>query len=377
MNELVSADTRRAASWAPRAGIRAARRLAASALGDLRATVNQQSLFIIVVLGYLGGGQLVAMAFGQRASLSLYGEVQIVLFANFALIAVLARSARQLWIHRPEHPIAFLWHDLTTGLLARRRLIPALPAFLLLPLMTSVFTSLKAMIPLIRPFSWDPFLIDVDRFLHGGVNPWLLLHPLLGTPVATSVLSNVYSLPWFVVIVGLQFWATFTLDPRKQQILISFVLCWALMGNGLATLFSSAGPCYYGYFFDGPDPFAAQLAHLASVAEVLPMPSSSAQAYLWETYQADHLSLGSGIAAMPSLHVSMALLLVFAAWPAGLAARTAALLFLSLIQIGSVYLAWHYAADGYVAMAGTAVIWFGVGLLVPRHARPALPKSRS
>lgn len=377
MSELIPADPQRADLTPPLPFLRAIGGAAASTLGALRETVNAQAGFIALVLGYLFVGQIVAIAHGQRVALGLYGETNTILFTNFAMIVVIIRGGRQLWIHRPEHPIAFLWRDLTTSVLAPRRLVSALPAFLLLPLMASMFTSLKGMIPLIRPFSWDPIFVDLDRLLHGGVDPWLLLDPLLHAPLTTSALSNVYSLPWFVVIVAFQFWVTFTLDRRKQQILISFVLCWALMGNGLATLLSSAGPCYYGYFFAGPNPFAAQLAHLASVAESLPMPSYSAQQYLWETYQADYLALGSGIAAMPSLHVSMALLLLFVVWPAGFAARTAAVLFLALVQIGSVYLAWHYAIDGYVAMAGTAAIWFGVQRILPHPARAGTATSSS
>lgn len=369
MSELGPADYRRVEVAPPTLLARALGDRAVWALDALRVTISAQSTFIAVVLVYLFIGQAVAVAYGQRVPLTLYGTVHIVLFANFALIVVLSRSARQLWTHRPDHPIAFLWRDLTADLLAPRRLLSALPAFLLLPLALSMITSLKAMIPLIAPFAWDPLFVEADRYLHGGIDPWRLLDPLLRAPIMTSALSNVYSLPWFVTIIGFQFWATFTLDHRKQRILVSFVLCWVLMGNGLAALLSSAGPYYYGYFFAGPDPFAPQLAHLASVAETLPMPSYMAQQHLWKTYQAAYLTLGSGISAMPSLHVSMALLLLFVVWPAGLMARIGALLFLGLILIGSVYLAWHYAVDGYVAMGGTAAIWFGVGHLMARSDR--------
>jgi len=335
--------------------------------------LRDQSWFIAVVLIYLLGGFAVGWFYGQDVRLGMYSDVHMVLYANFALFWIVFHIVWTLAKNRPEHPIRFLLTDLATGLFAPRRLMSALPAFVLIPLALSMTTSIKRMIPLIVPFQWDPTLVGIDQMLHGGYHPWELLQPILGYPLVASAISNAYALPWYVLILFLQFWHTFTLDQRRMRFLVTYVLCWALLGNVLATLLSSAGPAYYGYLFDGPDPYAPLMGFLGSLAEVLPMPSISAQNYLWENYQEDFLGLGSGISAMPSLHISMGLLVVLSTWHLHKAIRVASVTFLAILMIGSVYLGWHYAVDGYVALIGTAVIWWAVGRALAWRARRRAP----
>ncbi|HSS62883.1 MAG TPA: phosphatase PAP2 family protein, partial [Gammaproteobacteria bacterium] len=165
-------------------------------------------------------------------------------------------------------------------------------------------------------------------------------------------------------ILFLQFWQTFTLDPRRQQVLVTHALCAGLLGNLAATLLSSAGPCYYGYFVAGPDPFAPLMVYLESVSAITPLPSVLAQGYLWESYQRDALTVGAGISAMPSIHMSMAFLLVLACWHRGRWLRGATLAYLVVLQIGSVHLGWHYAIDGYVGIFLTGAIWWLVSRLL-------------
>jgi PAP2 superfamily len=71
--------------------------------------------------------------------------------------------------------------------------------------------------------------------------------------------------------------------------------------------------------------------------------------------------LGAGISAMPSMHVSMACLFTLLAWRVSKVAGMLLFVFLVVIQIGSVVLAYHYAIDGYVSLIATPAIWWASG----------------
>lgn len=324
-------------------------------------SLRNQSWFIAIVAIHIVVGYAVTQAYGQQVSLGLYKKVHWILIANFAFVFLLHRVVTRCWTHRPEEPIRFVIDDLKTSYLAPERLLNALPAFVLLPMAFSMVTSMKAMIPLIQPFAWDPAFAELDRLTHGGVDPWELLQPVLGHPLVTTALSHIYALPWFVSVLFIQFCYTFTLHRRRDQFLLSYVLCWMLLGNVMAIAVSSAGPCYYGVFFEGPDPFAPQMSYLSGVAESYTLVSHLAQEFLLENYQEGLLKLGSGISAMPSMHISMAFLMVLGTWHIHWGLRLVTVTYLILLQIGAVHLAWHYAIDGYVAIAGTWLIWWAVG----------------
>ena len=87
------------------------------------------------------------------------------------------------------------------------------------------------------------------------------------------------------------------------------------------------------------------------------------QDYLWNSYLKTTIDVGTGISAMPSMHLSIAALLYFSAKELNKNFGYAMLIFLILIQIGSVHLGWHYAIDGYVSIFLTWLIWKSMGYL--------------
>ena len=137
----------------------------------------------------------------------------------------------------------------------------------------------------------------------------------------------------------------------------------------MATLLSSAGPCYFAEFVPGAvNPYAALEAYLADVATIHPLSSTLAKELLWQTYTG-HSSLPGGISAMPSMHNAQAAL--FAAFAYSLNRRFghAMVAYAALIFVGSIHLGWHYAVDGVIGIAGALVIWRACGLVSSRHVK--------
>lgn len=118
-------------------------------------------------------------------------------------------------------------------------------------------------------------------------------------------------------------------------------------------LFSSVGPCYYGRATGLVDPFQPLMDYLWLTKGSFPVWSLQVQEMLWESYEKGGIGFGSGISAMPSMHVSMVFLFAFVGWRTGRALGIAFTAFAVFIVIGSVHIGWHYAIDDYAAIIGT------------------------
>lgn len=229
---------------------------------------------------------------------------------------------------------------------------------------------MKMLIPHIQPFSWDVIFADLDMMLHFNRDPWLLLQPLFGAPFLSFVISFVYIL-WLGVLFLVLYWQVFSLKQPvlRMMFFYSFVLTWALQGTLLAIIFSSAGPCFYEYV-TGSDRFVPLFEYLRNANVLFPIWALDTQNMLWETYQSGEKAIGTGISAMPSIHVATAYLFMLLGWRTG--SRYIALgftLFFAFIMVGSVHLGWHYAIDGYVAIILTHIIWRISGAMTARNGK--------
>ena len=294
------------------------------------------------------------------------------------IAAIILRTFGETAYHA-FHVRPFLWAGLWRGirqseLFSRERAAAAVIPIILLPIFSSVITSFKIAIPQLVSFSWDPVLMHYDQIMHGGVHPWEILQPVLGHPLLTSAISYLYNL-WHGMLLVV-YWQIFRIKdrPLRMQFLLSFVLAWIFMGSIGAYLFSSAGPCYYGAVAEGPNPYADLMSYLNEAHEQYRNWSFIAQNYLWTIYQNGTSHLGGGISAMPSLHVSVALLLVLLARSYGRRFAWLAGIFLGVIMVGAVHLGWHYALDGYVGLIGGWLAWIVAGWLV-RNVVPDAPNS--
>lgn len=163
---------------------------------------------------------------------------------------------------------------------------------------------------------------------------------------------------------GFLIWQEFSLNNPilRQQFFLSCVCTWTLLGNGVAFLLSSAGPCYFEKVYEVNNVFFKLDNYLSTVNKTIPLQSSRLQELLWYQYKNDIYGVGSGISAFPSMHVAMTFLMVMLSWQINSALGVVSLFFLIVIMVGSVHLGWHYAVDGYVSILLTFPIWHISGM---------------
>ncbi|MBJ7551015.1 phosphatase PAP2 family protein [Marinomonas ostreistagni] len=235
-------------------------------------------------------------------------------------------------------------------------------------IVASIYTSVKSSIPLFVPFYLDPILYNMDQFIFFGNTPWELTHIIFSTPESTAFLNLMYNL-WFLVIwVFLTIFMVMTnLKIKRLQFIISFLLCWIVIGNISAIIFSSVGPCFYGSYYVGHDPYEGLmnlLTHqdniLASEYGTLRVWSLPIQDLLWESYVNKTNDLGLGISALPSMHVSITAIISIALYSINKKLGAVAWIYTCIIMIASVHLGWHYAVDSALALVLTTAIWFFV-----------------
>ena len=336
---------------------------------ELIRSARAHLLLTAVVLVYWAIADVVSQRLGVH-QLSYLGvvrsgvEMLVVLYLGGLLIGY---SLYVMVAVRPERLARYLWLGIASRALTLPRMASILPVALLLPLVLSSYTSLKAAIPLINPYSWDPGLANFGRLLYGGHQAWEFLQPLMGHHFVTLLLNIFYNLWYFIVFIFIIWQITSMSRPRlRMQYLVTWVLQWGLLGNLLATLMPSVGPAFYSRLVGGPDPYAPLIQYLRSVDIGQALWAIKTQDAMWQCY-ADYGAQGAcGISAMPSMHVAIAFSSVLLSFATNRWLGAVATVFCALIVIGSVHLGWHYASDGYVAIIGTWLIWRSVGWILDR-----------
>lgn len=291
-----------------------------------------------------------------------------------AVAIVLLRFVQMISYERPESPALVLICEVRSLLRTPIRWVNAVPVIVAVFLCSKAMLDIKMNIPALNPFSWDETFMRLDRQLHGGHDAWQLMQPLLGHAPITFIIANVYIL-WFVVLVGSWVYVAFrpTFDVIRLQFLLSLMIAWLFGGALLATIFSSAGPVYYGLMGLSPDPYTPLLDYLRTTDSSLPIMALDAQTLLWDGYTGQ-IKPFLGISAFPSMHNAAATLVALLGWRLHRLAGILLTAFAALILIGSVHLAWHYAVDSYAGILIGILSWWFAGHLAQWNMR--LPQVR-
>jgi hypothetical protein len=158
----------------------------------------------------------------------------------------------------------------------------------------------------------------------------------------------------------------------RIQYFCSLAACWILIGNVMAKVLASAGPCFFDRVTDtGVNPYQHMMGYLRTIPN---LKAIHIQDFLWDARSQDILIPWGGISAMPSMHVSIAVLTALAFSNINKGFALIMWTFALIIQIGSVHLGSHYAIDGYISALATVVIWFTIknlliylGLKIPER----------
>jgi hypothetical protein len=234
----------------------------------------------------------------------------------------------------------------------------------------TAFTTFKLAIPHIVPFYADPFLAQADAWLHGG-DPGAFAHAIV-PGWAQYPLGYLYGPVWFVLWFGLLAFVALHEDAGlRQRYFWSMSLTICLIGSVLAIAFSSVGPVFYDEFID-PARFAGLMTSIkqSAIGDYM----AEASGYLYASYRTGDSAMGTGISAMPSMHLAIVTLNACMLTSLNRHVGVLAWIYVALIQLGSVYLGWHYALDGYFSIAAVSLIWWGVGRVASRRGAAARPQ---
>jgi PAP2 superfamily len=335
---------------------------------SVRRALIEDLPFLSLVAGFTAIAFLLSQTIGFPANLNLQvsWDRMAVFTGLYSMPAVLGFLVHAVVVKHRSLFAPATWRALVGRFLQPDQALNFFLIFASLPFFMKVLVAFKASIPIIQPFAWDVRFMEWDRLLHFGLQPWQILQPFLGRPAITQVIDFVYYL-WFPVLWMTLIWQAWHGDrdsDTRSQFLVAFAASWILLGTVAATMFSSAGPVYFAAVTGATDPYAPLLGYLQVVNAQDSLTAIWAQDILWQAYTNPGTIRLEGISAMPSLHVSMVVLMTLLGFRLRRWLGWVYAAFAGLTLLGSIVLAWHYAIDGYAAAAGTLVIWWASGIVV-------------
>ena len=212
----------------------------------------------------------------------------------------------------------------------------------------------KSMIPHVTGYWADPLLANLDYRLL-GTDAWRLAR----SPLFEQLYAQTY-VSWFPITFGTM--GVLAFSGRDHSRILTLYLTVLIVGGTIGQyLLPSAGPIFYermGFGDRFQELVATNHPNYARFAD-----------YLWESYTAAGADLGTGISAMPSMHVSMAIWTVIAARAIWAPLAVPAAIYALLIWLASITSGWHYATDGLVGLLVVAICYRFV-VWTPKKSEP-------
>ncbi len=223
-----------------------------------------------------------------------------------------------------------------------------------------VFMWTKPLLNQYVPFWADPLLANLDQALFLGSDPWTLL-AWLNSPLS----GLIYHPLWFIgMIAALLLTAAAAPSDEKSAVLLGYFTLWSVVAPLVHMAMPAAGPIFY-----------ERMGYGARFAAIDGGPTTRMVGdYLWSLYAAGNFGAGSGISAMPSMHVTISTWTVLAFGFCAPRWRWLALTGWAVIFALSIALGWHYAADGIVGTLAALACHYG--LLQLFRAKTRLAQTR-
>ena len=213
----------------------------------------------------------------------------------------------------------------------------------------------KSMMPLVVDFWADSPLADLDAAIFGR-DPW----PLFRSGWLMPVYGYVYLL-WFpITFVTLGFIA---FSRRNLQPAVVAFLATLVFGGTIGQyLLPSAGPIFFERIGLGP--------RFAELVATNHFSFNRVSDYLWFHHQARDAAIGTGISAMPSVHVALATWTACACYRLWRPLAVPAALYAAGIWAASIASGWHYSTDGLAGVLIAMICFYLAERFVSPAARP-------
>ena len=333
-----------------------------------RELAHDAFIYALIFL-YMGMGVLWVYTHGQlsNAPYEIYMQKKLLLyFAVFPVCSIVIYAALAI-AKAPHQPLTYM----VSGMTARRlaRYAAGLVLMMAFIYFQGTFALVKTSLSAGPGFIYDTYLADLDKWLHFGIDPWRLTHAFFNSLTLKFIVEYIYVAVWVFYVFGVLFYMC--VSPRAERVRLRYLACyilnWVLLGNLIAAFTMSAGPCYFG-FVTGDGLRFAELVNFMQL-NVDTSPIAISQNYLWQLHENGRAAFGTGISAFPSLHIAAVALNAYFAREISPKLAILAWMFVVVIEVCSVYTGWHYAIDGYAAIALTGVLYYGLLWLWPHLSK--------